>query len=41
MCVTAHHRCAVWADLEFFIVLIIPEFAEGVCELAALDIFAC
>lgn len=29
------------ADLELFIVLIIPKFAEEFCGLAALDVLAC
>lgn len=38
MCVTAHYRCAVPVDLELFIVLIIPTFAEEFCRLAALGV---
>lgn len=40
MCVTAHQRCVVWADLELFIVLIIPKFAEEFCGLTALNVLA-
>lgn len=37
-CVPAHFRCAVPADLELFLVLIITAFAEEFCRLAALDV---
>lgn len=41
MCVSAHRRYAVQADLELFILFIIPKFATDFGGLAALDALAC